>query len=348
MFGKGLFALLAQSFLFKTVLGAGHCDVQYGYETKIFDRLVQLDLLPTNPVPQLPNWNPITQTNSWFYQSQAVICLPQQCGEGLQISSRIKFTAEAARADPQFGYAQLGFNGFDGFMFNFWISGKKVYALYGRLPTTQTPLQYYSSAIYLIPIADTVSGLTNLYELWLDANSKMVSWRMNNYELLKVKPTGLAEIDSKFMIADFGGYFPYAGFPENGLVVIGAGVPNPDWYTGNPHTACLGTLFNDCLDKLSNAKSAQCVYEPLSTSAGSLPRVSVQYEDLAVITRTLVDTCPPWTCELRNMQCEEVNPLACVEPEPICLPRVPQLVEPPARLPWQGRQPNRLPIKLRR
>lgn len=348
MLGKGIIALLASSLL-HSISALGHCDVQYGYETKLYNKLLPVYISYNKaPVNYAADWNPTTQNNnSRFYQSKAVICLPEKCGEGLQISSWIQFLAQTDSTDPQYGYADFGFNGFDGFMFSFWITNNKVWALYGRLPTTQTPLEYYSSAIYLIPIADRPPAQSDLYELWLDANSKMVSWRMNNYELLRIKPTGLAEIDSKFMAADFGGYFPYAGFPENGVVTMGLGIPNPQWYTGSPHTACMGTLFNDCLDKLSNAKSAQCVYEPLSPPE-FYPNMAVVYQDLTVITRTMVDTCPQWTCELRNMHCEDVNPLVPVEPAPVCLPRVPELVEPPARLPWQKRQATSKAVKPRR
>lgn len=340
--------LLAQCFIISLTLAFGHCDVQYGYETKLFERDLPMQIRGTAPPPDLSKWNPISQANSTFYQSKAVICLPQQCGEGLQISSWIDFQNQnTTTTDPQYGYALLGFNGFDGFMFQFWVTNRKVWALYGRLPTTQTPLEYYTSAIFLIPIADRLPAQSDLYELWLDPYSKLASWRMNNYELLKIKPTGIAEVDSKFMVADYGGYYPYSGFPENGVVVMGLGVPNPQWYTGSPHTACMDTLFNDCLDKLSNAKSAQCVYYPLVRPT-SYARLDVEYRDLAAITRTMIDTCPQWTCELRNMQCEDVSPLCTVEPAPVCLPRVPETVQPPAQLPWQrGRQPTKA-IRFRR
>lgn len=309
----------------------GHCDVQYGYEVISYDPLLNNTNLATSP-----NFVPVS-VGSQFYKSKAVICLPQECGDGLQISSWMQVSVAQPNAeDPQYGFAQLGFNGFDGFQFSFWITNLKVYALYARFPQGQTPLEYYLSAVYLIPIADRTPGQTDLYELWLDPFSRLVSWRMNNYQLLRIKPTGLAEIDSRFMVADYGGYFPYAGFPENGQVIIGYGGPDGSWYTGNPHSACLGTLFNQCLDSLSNAKGSECIYDPLITPA-PIRAVTVTYTDLSVTMRRQIATCPMWTCEEReNVNCSAppVNG-TCVAEEQV----------EPMRLLWQ-RRPKQ-PAKFR-
>ena len=293
-----MLSLLAALAYIAVAYGFGHCDVQYGYEVISYDASLNNTSLASSPnfVPMAPG--------SQFYKSKGVICLPQECGNGLQISSQIAVSVNnITTSDPQYGFAQLGFTGFDGFQFAFWITNYKVFALYARFPQGQTPLEYYLSAAYLIPIADRTVGQTDLYELWLDPYSKLVSWRMNNYQLLRVKPTGVAEVDSRFMVADYGGYFPYAGFPENGLVTIGSGGPDRSWYTGAPHPACLGTLFNQCLHSLSNAKATECLYDPLITPA-PLRTVAVTYTELSVTMRRQVQTCPLWTCEQGVGECE--------------------------------------------
>lgn len=230
--------------------------------------------------------------------SKQIFCVPEACGEALQISARIKYgffrTDNSTIEDPQLGYGQMTFSGLDGFQFGFWLTPGKVYAYYARLPNGQTPLEYYTSAAFLIPIADRDEQQTDLYELYLNKYDKLVSWRINNFELFRIRKPGLAQVDSKFMVADYGGYFPIEGYPSQGIIVLG--FDYPDGF-GQPHTACQGTLFNQCLDSLADAKRTECTYGPIIPAPPypTGPELSVLYEKFAVISRKLMRTCPDWT-----------------------------------------------------
>lgn len=299
---------------------------------------------------EIPGWTFVDDGRA--LQSRQTFDVPAGCGEALQLSARIRIQNYGVpnNQDPQFGFGQMAFRGLDGFHFAFWITEMKVYAYYARLPTGQTPADYYASASYLIPIADVqqlpaendlfYNNINNdHYEIYLNRYDKLVSWRMNGYELLRIRPTGVEPIDTKFMIADFGGWDPTEGFPAEGFFVVGNGVPS---YIGSPHTACQGTLFNQCLESISNAKLTECQYAPLYNGTRPIPDVGVlsRFDDMTVMTRYLVDTCPQWTCDLRHMDCESVGTCTAIgeQPEgpPMCLPEYPEVdVQQPTRLGWQ-------------
>ncbi len=330
--------------LLKGLVAFGHCDIQYGYEVDFYEN--NLVVTSTGNRTALSNWNLVNNNAALgtLYQSKPVFCVPKECGSGIQLAATVSYlrsgvTTGLGSSDPINGYALFGLSGFDGFQFAFWITETKIFALYSRLPNSQTTLEYYMSGTYLIPIADRKPINHDLLEIWLDPSSLFVSWRMNGYELLRVNRPGEVCIDSKFMIADYGGYFDYAGFPDQVVIQAGTLYPDPSSYTGSPNPACLGALFNDCLDSLCTSKDTQCVYIPPVPPQFRL-NATAFFQQVSLTTRRWANTCPQWTCDLRNMDCSIDDGLPCTAETKSsssvdCVPDWPYQEPAGSRLPWQ-------------
>lgn len=300
----------------------GHCDAQYGFE------LTTALTWVTNPVA--------TVVSSPSYYTDEVFAVPVECGSSLQ--AQATFAASSGllvNSDPQYMFAFFGIGSFDGWDFQLWVTDTKLYAYYARGPVAQTPLDHYVAFAYLIPLADLGASEFNDYAIVLDAASRAVSYRLNDYELLRIRHPGAANVDSKFLISDLGGYNESEGFPAEVFLVLGLGSQNRLLFTGAPHTACQGTIFDDCLDKLGNAQRTECVYVPYNTTSTPVPG-SLAIESIGVTVVRPVNTCPEWTCDLRNMGCGDSSRVDfCQAPAPVCLPCVPEQPVGPQRFAWQ-------------
>lgn len=339
---------LVLSLFLSNVGAAGHCDEQFGMEVDLFTKAFSLS--SAGVTPPTTQWFPV-RPGSFFYQSKAIIPLPSlSCGEGLQLSAWVSFTVDVnggSEQDPQNGFGLLGLVSPDeGWNFSFWILNTRVYALFARYPNGQTASNYYQSAAYLIPIANRQIGYTDLYEIWLDPGKRRVSWRMNNYEILSVgKPGKVLQVDPRFQIGDYGGFFEDCdGFPSKVVAQIGLGRPTPVLYTGVPFTACEGNeLFNNCCDSLHLASNVHCSYNP-ATGVTSFPLgAAVAYEDISVSRLARAVTCPIWSCQFGAElgACEEpaFEQVVCNQPVAQCFPRVNTVVVQPEQpfLPWLRR-----------
>lgn len=307
-----IWLLLAAGLLL--VEGRGFCDRQVA-----IDVLLNTDAYYSETNTTVAGWSLETVDESLpvdmlrLYQSDQLFRVPCGCGEGIQISGRLQFHNTlyvifpppfypplGYDQDPVYGYATIGFRDYSGWAFEIWLCNSKVYAFYARFPTTQSPTNFYRSFAFLVPIGDRQPANVDLYEVYLEPTTKSVSYRMNDFELLRIKPVGTSQVDSKFMLADYGGYWDIEATPEQ--LYAQFGTTRNIAFDGLPHPACQLTLFKQCLDNIFDSKKTVCQYSPLPLM---VPPMHFFYgqtavlvaKDVAVTAVRNLRTCPEWTCD---------------------------------------------------
>ncbi|MEV4501166.1 DUF6081 family protein [Streptomyces klenkii] len=88
-------------------------------------------------------------------------------------------------------------------IFDFFVTNKKVYAIYERLRMPGTTYAAYS---YAVPVADRASSTQrdNL-RIVVDSENSAVTWFVNDKNVLNVKGIGTRAVDRKYMTLDHGG-----------------------------------------------------------------------------------------------------------------------------------------------
>lgn len=312
-----LIGLVLGGLLLKNSQAMGYCDCQFGIDVLLLSGLnVGLQLTPSNGSN---GWQLVNQASPQFkeagqfivslpamYKSNQLFEVPKGCGELLQVSTQASFHDEVVIGqvssplgfdqDPYYGYGAIGFNDYSGFAFEIWFTNTKVYALYSRLSTTQSATNYYASFTYLVPIGDKTPGSADVYEVVLEGARRSVSYRMNEFEMLRIEQVGKG-LDDKFMIADYGGYWELDGFPDIVYAIAGTGAAIS--MTGAPHPACQRTLYNACIDSPKNAKNSHCQYapRPLENTFDYIMNITGIFDEIYVTAGTKIETCPEWTCQ---------------------------------------------------
>lgn len=169
--------------------------------------------------------------------------------------------------DPFYGCAYFGVDDVeDGWRFAIVMTQTKVYALYARTATDVSMAGSFKLFAYLVPIwnrAPTDPALE--YSIVLSATRFTASYRVAGAERLLIQNLGMP-IDQRFLIQCAGGYNEGPAFPRHLQVVLG-NLPLGLWYSGSPHTACQGAMFNECTQSPYSAYLTFCQYAPQQNSS---------------------------------------------------------------------------------
>ncbi|CAM5538677.1 DUF6081 family protein [Streptomyces abikoensis] len=88
-------------------------------------------------------------------------------------------------------------------IFDFFVTNKKVYAIYERLRMPGTTYAAYS---YAVPVADRASSTQkDSLLISVDSANSAVTWTVNGKSVLNVKGIGTRALDRKYMTLDHGG-----------------------------------------------------------------------------------------------------------------------------------------------
>jgi hypothetical protein len=111
-----------------------------------------------------------------------------------------------AEDDPRLAATALSVVDFDTLMeFDFFLTNRRIYAVYARQPFARSGLGNYAAFVFLIPVAER-AALDDWQRLSVafDKDANAVRWLVNNREVFRVDHPGRL-IDRRYMVIDNGG-----------------------------------------------------------------------------------------------------------------------------------------------
>ncbi|MFC8042155.1 DUF6081 family protein [Nocardia sp. NPDC057353] len=91
-------------------------------------------------------------------------------------------------------------------IFDFFLSNKRVYAVYERLPFTRGDEQgNFAAFVYQIPVADRSVADLHDFRIAYDPRAGAVSWQLDGTEVLRVDRIGYRLADREHLVVDHGG-----------------------------------------------------------------------------------------------------------------------------------------------
>lgn len=236
-----------------------------------------------------------------FLQSNELFNVP--CKDELQLQGSLNFQATSIGGpitspfgideDPFYGYGSLGFiDPKDGFVFEYRFTNNMTYAVYGRVPETETEC---SSFLFLIPVGPMNEYACATFDIVLKKCTGVVSYRIGGKEVLRI--TVGEKVDEKFKVYGFdetcGCGCPCIGeFPERVYVRVGNGAMNSvDCCTTQSQPACQRTVFNECLDDIHCACRVNCTYAPAQPNLTFNVGLASLYKSVAVMASKEVTVC---------------------------------------------------------
>lgn len=228
--------------------------------------------------------------------SNAVYPLPLYGTWQLQAAMSFAASNPTGTITSPFGYAQDPFYGqgffggvdlTDGWNLGFALTNTKIYAVYARLPTSQTIINNYFSFVYYVPIAQRSSSIVNTLGLVINKQQNTVSWRADGFELLRITRPGQAIAD-KFRVGDFGGAVADVGLPSSLQIAIGVMRAQAN---GVPHSACQNAIFQACAENIDCAFRTLCQYANIQTAPPYGLDYTAAFNYISVIEQVPVLTC---------------------------------------------------------
>lgn len=255
-----------------------------------------------------------------FLQSNQLFDVP--CKDELQLKGKLSFQAKSIggnitspfgiNEDPFYGYGSLGFvDPKEGFVFEFRFTNSLVYAVYGRVPQTESDC---CSFLYLIPVAPMNNQPCASFDIVLEKCKGTVSYRFGGKEVLRI--TVGEKIDEKFKVFGFseacGCAFSCVGaYPEAVRVRVGNGAMQPvDCCTTQSQPACQQTIFNECLDDIKNACRINCTYAPSQPINTFNVGLASLYTSISVLATKEVTVCEGG-CSSSSSSDSEDSSLSC-------------------------------------
>ena len=110
-----------------------------------------------------------------------------------------------AEDDLRLGASAMNVIDFETFMvFDFFMSNKKIYAFYERLPFGRTPADNYAAFSFQIPVADNRPLAEHRLKIAYNKSAGEVRWLVDNKEVYRVTQIG-RRISRTFLTIDHGG-----------------------------------------------------------------------------------------------------------------------------------------------
>lgn len=251
----------------------------------------------------------------------------------LQLSTTMSFVSSLApisgpvssplgpNQDPYYGMGFFGaVNLAEGWTLGFAVTNQKIYALYSHIGTGQTILNNYIPFSYFVPLTSRTTAAIDSLGLVIDAANKLISYRTNGFEFLRITKPGY-RIDQKFQTGAYAGSSLTIEVPS--IVQVAIAVTRPT-DPGIPHTVCQRTNFNACLETIENSTKALCQYAPIQDPASFLFELSATFGDIAVLEQSTILSCYhsgcPYNCgcSSSSSDCRRPPPSSCCEP--CCIP----------------------------
>ena len=107
--------------------------------------------------------------------------------------------------DLRLGASAMNTIDFDSFMvFDFWLTNKRIYAFYERLPFGRDRLGNYAAFSYMIPVRNRAAADEHKLSISYDRSAGIVRWLVDDDVVFLVNRLG-HRIDRRFMTIDHGG-----------------------------------------------------------------------------------------------------------------------------------------------
>ena len=88
---------------------------------------------------------------------------------------------------------------------DFFLTNKRIYAVYERLPFGRTATNNYAAFTYAIPVADRKPGQQHHLTIGYDRSANVIRWLVNDVEVFRVTRPGYRLPSRQYMILDHGG-----------------------------------------------------------------------------------------------------------------------------------------------
>ena len=88
---------------------------------------------------------------------------------------------------------------------DFFMTNKRIYAVYERLPFGRTATDNYAAFTYAIPVADRKPGQQHHLTIGYDRSANVIRWLVNDVEVFRVTRPGYRLPSRQYMILDHGG-----------------------------------------------------------------------------------------------------------------------------------------------
>jgi uncharacterized protein DUF6081 len=88
---------------------------------------------------------------------------------------------------------------------DFFLTNKRIYAVYERLPFGRTATDNYAAFTYAIPVADRKPGQQHHLTIGYDRSANVIRWLVNDVEVFRVTRPGFRLPSRQYMILDHGG-----------------------------------------------------------------------------------------------------------------------------------------------
>ena len=253
-------------------------------------------VLASNTIYQLPLYG------DWQLQTAMSFAASNPTGI---ISSPLGYAQDPFYGQGFFGGVDLA----EGWNLGFALTNSRIYAVYARLPTSQTLMNNYFSFVYYVPLAQRAASIINTLGLVVNKKEGRVSWRADGFELLRITRPGQAIAD-KFRVGDFGGAIADIGLPAALQVAIGVMRAQAN---GVPHPACQNALFQACAENIDCASRTLCQYANVQTTPAYSLDYSATFNYVSVIEQVPVLTC------YDQAKCPEISSsCSCASARPCC------------------------------
>ncbi|MEU7422310.1 DUF6081 family protein [Streptomyces sp. NPDC048362] len=90
-------------------------------------------------------------------------------------------------------------------IFDFFVTNKRVYAFYERVPDNRATLGDYSAFTYAVPVASTAAGRQHHFKISYDRSAGVVRWVLDGRVVFTVDRIGHRLPSRKYMMLDNGG-----------------------------------------------------------------------------------------------------------------------------------------------
>lgn len=244
-----------------------------------------------------------TSGSNCFLQSQKAYMM--EPGQLLQLSAKAAFSSTVLSgnitsplgigSDPYYGYGSFGlYDPVSGWVFQFWITADKAYAVYGKLENEQNCPRF----LYLVPVGSPIDCAS--YDIAIDSCKRAASYRMANSEVLRIDPVGLKP-DRKFLVFEACGdeSCRCGDFPESVQIRFGNGaLLNATDYCDceSSYPACQGT-FQECFDSVQEACRVVCPLNGAPQNSTTFSTgLALLFTQLSLMESTQVFTCPAHPC----------------------------------------------------
>jgi hypothetical protein len=248
------------------------------------------------------------------------------CDRELHLQATLRFQASLLNGtvtsnlgiadDPAYGYAYVGFTDDQaGWLYQFFLTTRKIYAAYARLPTpSRSKANNYVAFFYLVPLANREAADQACLQLIVNPGCPFLSWSVDGVEALRVHPAG-ATIDGRFDIASFGGCDMQLGTAKTVRLALGTSILQADQNTGlGNFPVCQAAIYQECFDDINSACRTACQPKqgPFNQADPVMMSLIAGFGPLSVTEYKRIVTCACDVCGPETEPCKE-EPGECCE-----------------------------------